>query len=89
MLSDGYWYDVLCLQYALWLGDNGLSQWYELRAQLRQETLAVKHIDDKNTELRRTVSSLKKGGATVSHYAREKMYMIGEGEVFYRFSDSE
>lgn len=77
------------LQYALWLGDNGLSRWYELKTQLRQETVAVKHIGDRNTELRRTVTSLKKGGITTSHYAREKMYMIGEGEVFYRFNNSE
>lgn len=76
----------LALQYALWLGDNGFTRWYELKSQLSQDRFAAKYISDKNTQLRHVVTSLKKGGPVTAHYAREKMYMIGDKEVLYRFS---
>ncbi len=77
----------LLLQYTLWLSDANVAKWYDLKVRIRQERQAVKHINDKNTQLQGLVNNLKKGGALTKHYAREKMYMIGEGEVLYQFTD--
>ena len=76
----------LGLQYALWLGDASITKWYDLRERLMQDKDAVTRLVDKNARMEELVAGLRNGGELTQHYAREKMYMIGKGEVLYRLT---
>lgn len=77
---------LLGLQYALWLGDAGITKWVDLRERLNHDQNAVNRLVEKNKRLEELVSGLRNGGELTQHYAREKMYMIGKGEVLYRLA---
>ena len=73
------------LQYAIWLSDNGFRRWYDLRMRLNREQSGLQIIQESNDKLAQVVHGLQEGGEVTEHFAREKMYMIGEDETLYQF----
>ncbi|MCS3457219.1 cell division protein FtsB [Aeromonas rivuli] len=72
------------LQYHLWLGKNGLSDYHEMSNaidQQEQDNLALK---DRNSLIYREIDDLTSGLEAIEELARNDLGYIKQGETFYR-----
>lgn len=56
------------------------------RLQSRKEDL--KKIEEENAELREKIKSIKEGSYLMEKYAREKLFMVKDDEMVFRFYES-
>lgn len=75
---------VLALQYRLWFADDGLTQFFSLKKEIKTLEEKNKKIEERNTSLSREIASLKKGGDAIESRARNDLGMVKEGEVYYQ-----
>lgn len=79
---------LVLLQYRLWLGDGGMREVHQLRAEIevqRDENLKLK---ERNRTLSAEVLDLKKGTVAIEERARTDLGMVGRGETFYQVVES-
>lgn len=76
------------LQYALWFGDGGLRDMWQLEQQVAAQERENKQLVERNAALAAEVKDLKTGLEAVEARARLELGMIKEDEVFYQVIDS-
>lgn len=75
----------LCvLQYRLWFGNNGVSDYYQHRTKVEQFNDANGQLIKRNKLLAADVKDLKTGIEGLEERARNELGMIAPGETFFR-----
>ncbi|GFE80776.1 hypothetical protein GCM10011487_27760 [Steroidobacter agaridevorans] len=75
---------LVLLQYRLWLGDGGMREVHQLRAQIEQQREQNRELKERNRTLAAEVQDLKKGTVAIEERARTDLGMVGRGETFYQ-----
>lgn len=74
----------LALQYRLWFADDGLTQLFYLKKEIKAQQEKNKDIERHNASLTSEIDSLRKGGDAIENRARGDLGMVKQGEVFYQ-----
>lgn len=72
------------LQYHLWWGKNGLTEYNEAQANVTRQMEDNEQLVARNALLYREIDDLNTGFAAVEEMARNDLGMIKPGETFYR-----
>jgi cell division protein FtsB len=75
---------LIGLQYRLWLGEGGMREVYQLRAEISAQRAENEKLKERNRTLTAEVQDLKKGTVAVEERARTDLGMVGKGETFYQ-----
>ncbi|WP_129647147.1 cell division protein FtsB [Peristeroidobacter agariperforans] len=75
---------LVLLQYRLWLGDGGMREVYQLRADIEKQREVNRELKERNRTLAAEVQDLKKGTVAIEERARTDLGMVGRGETFYQ-----
>lgn len=76
------------LQYALWFGDGGLRDLWQLEDQVAEQRSENERLRERNAALAAEVKDLKTGLEAVEARARLELGMIKDDEVFYQVIDA-
>ncbi|MFC4312174.1 cell division protein FtsB [Steroidobacter flavus] len=75
---------LVLLQYRLWLGDGGMREVRQLRADIEVQREQNRELKERNRTLAAEVQDLKKGTVAIEERARTDLGMVGRGETFYQ-----
>lgn len=71
----------------LWLGKAGVPQVRSLGGVLEGMRRENAQREARNAKLHAEVEDLKAGGEAIEEFARQELGMVGQGEIFIRFSE--
>ena len=77
------------LQYTLWLGKNGLSDFQVVSADIEVQNQVNANISVRNSEMFAEIDDLRQGLDAIEERARHELGMIKEGETFYRIIEED
>ncbi|RBW66737.1 cell division protein FtsB [Vibrionales bacterium C3R12] len=77
------------LQYTLWLGKNGISDYYSIHNEIDVQQQVNTKLQARNNEMFAEIDDLRQGLDAVEERARNELGMIKEGETFYRLIDED
>ncbi|MDN3699073.1 MULTISPECIES: cell division protein FtsB [Vibrio] len=77
------------LQYTLWLGKNGISDYYSVHNEIDVQQQVNTKLQARNNEMFAEIDDLRQGLDAVEERARNELGMIKEGETFYRLIDED
>lgn len=83
-LAAGLVIVLVLLQYRLWLGDGGMREVHQLRADIEVQREQNRELKERNRTLAAEVQDLKKGTVAIEERARTDLGMVGRGETFYQ-----
>jgi cell division protein FtsB len=83
-LAAGLVLVLVLLQYRLWLGDGGMREVHQLRADIEVQRQQNRELKERNRTLAAEVQDLKKGTVAIEERARTDLGMVGRGETFYQ-----
>ncbi len=72
------------LQYHLWQGKNGLSDYTRLKTEVSEQQQGNGKLQKRNALMYEEIADLKKGGEAVEERARNELGLIKDSETFYR-----
>lgn len=72
------------LQYELWLGKNGITDFNVVNSELDVQGQVNHSLQARNTEMFAEIDDLRQGLDAIEERARHELGMIKEGETFYR-----
>ncbi|HAS8165203.1 TPA: cell division protein FtsB, partial [Vibrio vulnificus] len=72
------------LQYTLWFGKNGVSDYYTIESDIEAQQLVNTKLQARNSEMYAEIDDLKQGLDAIEERARHELGMLKEGETFYR-----
>lgn len=75
------------LQYKLWLGDGGLSQWVHLEKKLALQESENSKLMSRNLAIDADIIELKSGDQALEEQARYELGMVKNDEIYYQFID--
>lgn len=84
LLAAGLLLLLVLLQYRLWLGDGGLHEVGQLKAEITRQREENAQLRERNRTLAAEVQDLKKGTTAIEERARTDLGMIGRSETFYQ-----
>lgn len=76
---------LILLQWRLWIGDGGVRQVNQAKAEAMSLSQELTKQQDVNTALRAEVADLAEGVGEIEERARSELGMIGQDETFYQF----
>ncbi|MFK7159548.1 cell division protein FtsB [Marinospirillum sp. MEB164] len=74
---------LLITQLRLWLGENGLVEYYQLSHRVQSQEADNQQLRLRNERLHAEVLDLKDGLDALEERARTELGMLGSGETFY------
>lgn len=74
----------LCLQWRLWLSEDGYKQSRELRRATAMQRVQNRELESRNKALEAEVMNLKQSREAAEERARTNLGMIGRSETFYQ-----
>ncbi|EMN6211403.1 cell division protein FtsB [Vibrio vulnificus] len=77
------------LQYTLWFGKNGISDYYTIESDIEAQQLVNTKLQARNSEMYAEIDDLKQGLDAIEERARHELGMLKEGETFYRIVGEE
>ncbi|MCG9683815.1 cell division protein FtsB [Vibrio sp. Isolate23] len=77
------------LQYTLWLGKNGISEFQSVNAEIEVQHQVNGHLQNRNNEMFAEIDDLRQGLDAIEERARHELGMVKEGETFYRIVGDE
>ena len=77
------------LQYDLWLGKNGLSDYQNLSEAISQQQRDNQTLKDRNDLIYREIDDLTCGLEAIEELSRNDLGYIKQGETFYRIIPKE
>ncbi|BDM65405.1 cell division protein FtsB [Shewanella sp. NFH-SH190041] len=77
------------LQYRLWLGENSLPEYFNLKQQIHSQIDSNAKLIERNQVLREEIHDLRQGTEALEERARNELGMVKEGETFYRVVGNE
>ncbi|WP_127959722.1 cell division protein FtsB [Serratia microhaemolytica] len=72
------------LQYSLWLGKNGISDYVRVRDSVLEQQQINAELKARNDQLFAEIDDLSAGREAIEERARHQLGMIKPGETFYR-----
>jgi cell division protein FtsB len=78
----------LWLQYSLWFGENGMSDFSQLQEEIVIQQSVNAELSKRNAEMFAEIDDLKQGLDAIEERARHELGMVKEGETFYRIIDN-
>ena len=72
------------LQYTLWLGKNGISDYYDVRNEIEVQRQVNDKLHSRNAEMFAEIDDLRQGLDAIEERARHELGMVKDGETFYR-----
>lgn len=76
---------LLCwLQYHLWLGKNGIDDYFETTAIAESVALTNHNLSLRNQQMYAEIADLKQGQDAIEELARNELGMIKPTETFFR-----
>ncbi|NIR60525.1 MAG: cell division protein FtsB [Gammaproteobacteria bacterium] len=78
---------LLLLQYALWVGDGGVREMWQLKRAVETQRGENARLEERNRVLAAEVRDLKQGLAAVEARARKELGMIKDDETFFQVID--
>ncbi|WP_394247608.1 cell division protein FtsB [Vibrio profundi] len=72
------------LQYTLWLGKNGISDYYSVRNEIEVQQQVNDKLHSRNAEMFAEIDDLRQGLDAIEERARHELGMVKDGETFYR-----
>jgi len=72
------------LQYTLWLGKNGISDYYGVRNEIEVQQQVNDKLHSRNAEMFAEIDDLRQGLDAIEERARHELGMVKDGETFYR-----
>lgn len=72
------------LQYTLWLGKNGISDFQAVSADIEVQNQVNTNLSVRNSEMFAEIDDLRQGLDAIEERARHELGMVKEGETFYR-----
>jgi len=79
---------LVCLQYRLWLGEDGARSLGRLKRSVAEQTVENRELARRNEQLKAEVKDLKEGLSALEERARNDLGMIGSNETFYQVADA-
>ena len=73
------------LQYTLWFGKNGVSDYYTVEVQQQVNS----KLQARNNEMFAEIDDLRQGLDAIEERARHELGLVKDGETFYRIVDEE
>jgi cell division protein FtsB len=78
---------LIGLQYKLWLGDGGLTQWVNLEKKLAMQESENSKLMSRNLAIDADIIELKSGDQALEEQARYELGMVRKDEIYYQFID--
>lgn len=78
---------LIGLQYKLWLGDGGLTQWVNLEKKLAMQESENSKLMSRNLAIDADITELKSGDQALEEQARYELGMVKKDEIYYQFID--
>ncbi|MBV7297765.1 cell division protein FtsB [Enterovibrio paralichthyis] len=72
------------LQYHLWWGKNGVTDYLEVSAVAESVALANENLHQRNQQMYAEIADLKRGQEAIEERARNELGLIKPGETFFR-----
>lgn len=72
------------LQHRLWMGDNSLTEYFQLQHQIAEQTASNSQLQQRNNALKAEITDLRSGTEAIEERARNELGLIKKGETFYR-----
>ncbi|NOH98574.1 cell division protein FtsB [Vibrio sp. 99-70-13A1] len=72
------------LQYTLWLGKNGISDYYGVNNEIQIQRQVNEKLHNRNAEMFAEIDDLSQGLDAIEERARHELGMVKDGETFYR-----
>ena len=79
---------LVCLQYRLWLGEDGARSLTRLQRSVAEQTAENHSLAQRNDQLKAEVKDLKEGLSALEERARNDLGMVGSTETFYQVADA-
>ncbi len=76
------------LQYSLWFGKNGYSEYSTIRAETNVQQTVNNELQERNQEMFAEIDDLRQGLDAIEERARHELGLIKQGETFYRIIDN-
>lgn len=80
---------LVVLQYTLWQGKNGVSDYQALSSEIESQTQVNNKLQERNQEMFAEIDDLRQGLDAIEERARNELGMIMEDETFYRILGEE
>ncbi|MGX9419184.1 cell division protein FtsB [Vibrio sp. RC27] len=80
---------LVVLQYTLWQGKNGISDYQTLSSEIDSQTQVNDKLFERNQEMFAEIDDLRQGLDAIEERARNELGMIKEEETFYRILGEE
>lgn len=80
---------LVVLQYTLWQGKNGVSDYQALSSEIESQTQVNNKLQERNQEMFAEIDDLRQGLDAIEERARNELGMIMEEETFYRILGEE
>nr|WP_086940248.1 cell division protein FtsB [Thaumasiovibrio occultus] len=77
------------LQWTLWRGKNGISDYIELKQYVELQQAANGELERRNGQMYAEITDLNSGSDAVEERARNELGLIKQGETFIRVIDQE
>lgn len=77
------------LQFELWFGKNGISDFQLVDADIEVQHEANSNLQARNNEMFAEIDDLRQGLDAIEERARHELGMVKEGETFYRIIGEE
>lgn len=77
------------LQYSLWQGKNGISDFQEVVSEIEVQEQVNTNLHQRNQEMFAEIDDLRQGLDAIEERARHELGMVKEGETFYRIIGEE
>lgn len=77
------------LQFELWLGKNGISDFYSVNNEIEVQQQVNEKLLTRNAEMFAEIDDLRQGLDAIEERARHELGMVKEGETFYRLIGEE
>ncbi|EDL66980.1 cell division protein FtsB [Vibrio campbellii] len=77
------------LQYTLWLGKNGVSDYYTVEDEIEVQQQVNSKLQARNNEMFAEIDDLRQGLDAIEERARHELGLVKDGETFYRIVDEE
>lgn len=78
---------LLSLQYQLWRGEGGYTNWQQLQEMITEQQQENAALKQRNHLGLQEIEDLKQGTTLIEARARLELGMIKQGEVFYQIVD--
>ncbi|OOE90269.1 cell division protein FtsB [Salinivibrio sharmensis] len=87
LLSVALFLTLVWLQYELWLGKNGVTDYWQIEANVAVQQQANQKLVKRNQQMYAEIADLKRGQEAIEERARNELGMIKPNETFFRLVD--